>query len=172
MDYVYPSALVRQILPSNDAALNNSDPDLSATFNSNINWWFSNDVGMSHSIGFGPASTNSSLKSYDFEQVAVHEILHGLGFVSGWNRWLDDGGFYPSFPEFDDFGQFKGFGPAWIFDKHTSDAINGVWIRDYDTAIRKDIQESIKTNPTSWETAFSNTTGFKIAQALAEPVRF
>lgn len=119
---------------------------------------------------FGPTSTNSSLKSYDFEQVAVHEMLHGLGFISGWSRWFGDRRFYPSFLEYDDFGQFKGFGPPWIYDKHISDAINGIWIRDYDTAIRRDVQESLNADPLRWKEIFLNTTGSRLAKALGESV--
>jgi hypothetical protein len=161
---------VRQILPPSDPALNNSDPDLSLTINSNINWRFSNEVGMSGTSEFGPASMNSSVKSYDFEQVAIHEIIHGLGFVSGWSKWLSDGGFYPSFEEYDSLGQFAGLAPSWIFDKYTSDAINGAWMRDYDTAIRRDILESVDSYASNWRRGFSNTTGYKIAQALGQKV--
>jgi hypothetical protein len=126
---------------------------------------------MSHTGEFGPTSTDSSLKSYDFEQVALHEMIHGIGFVSGWNQWLDDGGFYPSFQEYDDFGQFKGLSPSWIFDKHSSDAINGIWMRDYDAAIRQDIVESIDRNSLDWYTDYSKTTGYNIAIALGKQVR-
>ena len=71
IDYVYPAALIRQILPANDSAVSDSRPDVVASFNSNINWWFSDDIGTNNNGEFGPTtqSTNSSLKSYDFEQV-------------------------------------------------------------------------------------------------------
>lgn len=125
---------------------------------------------MSHTDEFGPTVTNSSLKSYDFEQVAVHEILHGLGFSSGWGKWLNDATFYPSFLEYDQFGQFKGFGPSWIYDKYMSDAVNGIWIRDYDRAIRQDVNKSLNIDPKKWKENFLNTTGYKIAKALGEEV--
>ena len=77
-DYAYPSALVRQWLPK-DPALSKSFPDIGASFNSEVNWWFSSafgpdDKGMPQQGQFGPITSNlnSTLKSYDFEQVVMH----------------------------------------------------------------------------------------------------
>jgi hypothetical protein len=76
-DYSYPSALVRQWIP-NDSVVNSSYPDINASFNSDFNWWFAaaeqksaDDLGMIQNGQFGPSDTNqnSTLKSFDFEQV-------------------------------------------------------------------------------------------------------
>ena len=77
-DYSYPSALVRQWIPK-DTTVISSYPDIAAAFNSDFNWWFSSaeqqsadDLGMIQNGQFGPSNTdqNSTLKSFDFEQVA------------------------------------------------------------------------------------------------------
>ena len=102
--------------------------------------------------------------------MALHEILHGLGFISGWDSWNGDGSFYPSFLEYDDNGNLKGLGPPWIYDKYLSDAINGFWMRDYDSVIRQDILDSVKANEAQWNVVFSKSTGFKIANALGAAV--
>ena len=72
--YAYPSSLVRQWIP-HDPDLQNSMPDIDASFNSEYNWWFSSkgadSIGMMQNGDFGPSSKNtqSHLKSFDFEQV-------------------------------------------------------------------------------------------------------
>jgi hypothetical protein len=77
-DYAYPSALVRQWLPK-DPSLLTSYPDIGASFNSEVNWWFSssygeNAKGLQQDGQFGSTTDilNSTLKSYDFEQVPPH----------------------------------------------------------------------------------------------------
>ena len=72
--YSYPSALVRQLIP-NDPSMNNSLSDISASFNSNYNWWLSGNgsdsLGMAQDGEFGPIQRdfNAQSKSFDFEQV-------------------------------------------------------------------------------------------------------
>ncbi|KAJ3336409.1 hypothetical protein HDU93_002879, partial [Gonapodya sp. JEL0774] len=47
--------------------------DIRALFNADMSWWFQGDGAMGSS-------------QFDFETVATHEFLHGLGFLSGWNE--------------------------------------------------------------------------------------
>ncbi|MFV0591859.1 MAG: T9SS type A sorting domain-containing protein [Draconibacterium sp.] len=65
----YPVALAEKLSGSE---LNGSEADIVCTFNSGINWYLGTD-------GDGPAS------EYDFVTVALHEIVHGLGFAGFYN---------------------------------------------------------------------------------------
>ncbi|MEN8115780.1 MAG: T9SS type A sorting domain-containing protein [Bacteroidota bacterium] len=63
-DVYYPVALVDKL---SGADTNPSEPDIVCTFNSNAEWFFGTN-------GDTPGS------KYDFVSVAMHEIIHGLGF--------------------------------------------------------------------------------------------
>jgi len=63
-DVYYPVALAEKLSASE---LNGSEPDIVCTFNSKIDWYLGTD-------GDGPGS------QYDFVTVALHEMVHGLGF--------------------------------------------------------------------------------------------
>ena len=62
----YPIALVEKLKQKQITGISN--PDISADFNKNINWYFGTD-----------GKTPDSL--YDFVTVVLHEIGHGLGFT-------------------------------------------------------------------------------------------
>jgi hypothetical protein len=62
----YPIALVERITKTE--ITDSYQPDISATFNKEIDWYFGTD-----------GNTPDSL--YDFVTVALHEIAHGLGFT-------------------------------------------------------------------------------------------
>jgi hypothetical protein len=62
---LYPQALAKQFaLPGTQY----SDFDILAAFNSQVNWYFRNQT------------LPISNEQYDFEYVAIHELLHGMGF--------------------------------------------------------------------------------------------
>ncbi len=61
----YPVALAEKLAGN---GLNGSEPDIICTFNKNMSWYLGTD-------GDGPSS------QYDFVTVAMHEMVHGLGFV-------------------------------------------------------------------------------------------
>lgn len=79
--YMYPQSLARQLtddLPFGDS------PDIIASFNSDekpgatlSKFWFSGD---------GDIQTTQ----YDFEYVVLHEIIHGLGFLTSLSTYLPD----------------------------------------------------------------------------------
>lgn len=60
----YPVALVEKLAGKE---MNGSEPDIVCTFNSNMDWYLGTN-------GNGPSG------QYDFVTVALHEIIHGLGF--------------------------------------------------------------------------------------------
>ncbi|MCK3683953.1 T9SS type A sorting domain-containing protein [Maribellus sp. YY47] len=64
-DVYYPVALAEKLSGSE---LNGTEADIVCTFNSNMDWYLGTD-------GDGPGS------QYDFVTVALHEIVHGLGFA-------------------------------------------------------------------------------------------
>ena len=63
-DVYYPVALVEKL---SGREMNGSEADIVCTFNSNMDWYLGTN-------GNGPSS------QYDFVTVALHEIVHGLGF--------------------------------------------------------------------------------------------
>ncbi|HPF51075.1 MAG TPA: T9SS type A sorting domain-containing protein [Draconibacterium sp.] len=65
----YPVALAEKLAGKE---LNGSESDIICTFNKNITWYFGTD-------GNGPST------QYDFVTVALHEMVHGLGFSGFFN---------------------------------------------------------------------------------------
>lgn len=65
-DYFYPIALAEKISKSHINPT--SSPDIVATFNKTIDWYFRNDG-------------KTPIERYDFVTVVLHEIGHGLGFT-------------------------------------------------------------------------------------------
>jgi hypothetical protein len=62
-------ALLKQLRP--DVSVTYSSTDIIAEFNSNVNWFFRNGAIM------------TSLQT-DFEYVSAHELVHGMGFGTGY----------------------------------------------------------------------------------------
>jgi hypothetical protein len=96
-NYLYPSALARQY--RNLTERDSSESDISASFNSDYNFWFptykdrygdpsSQIWGDTQNIKGGFYKQTDSY-SYDFEQIVLHEIIHGLGMLSSWGKWID-----------------------------------------------------------------------------------
>ncbi|CAG8525302.1 5912_t:CDS:2 [Ambispora gerdemannii] len=71
----YPQALVKQFGYTTHSSY--SAYDIVAMFNSVANFWFDGDP---------PIRTSQS----DFLFVIVHELVHGLGFTSSWDDYLND----------------------------------------------------------------------------------
>ncbi|KAG1139746.1 hypothetical protein G6F37_009510 [Rhizopus arrhizus] len=89
MTRMYPQALLKQFtnLPVKP---NWAHYDINAQFNSDVNWYFINDP---HSI---------EDDQIDFLRNVIHELIHGLGFMSSWSDNL-----YKSFaPLVDDLNHF------------------------------------------------------------------
>ncbi|CAG8562118.1 1646_t:CDS:2 [Acaulospora morrowiae] len=70
---LYPQALVKQMQFPKHPEFNNYD--ILAEFTTTAKWFFKEDV-------------NIQKDQYDFEYVITHEIIHGLGFISGWREWF------------------------------------------------------------------------------------
>ncbi|RHZ84077.1 hypothetical protein Glove_85g154 [Diversispora epigaea] len=71
----YPQALVKQF--SLDPHPEYSDLDIIAHFNAGQEWWFRND-----NVAIEP-------EQIDFNELILHELIHGLGFESSWNDDLE-----------------------------------------------------------------------------------
>lgn len=55
-----------------------------------MNWWFatSGDPGVDLANDTPQTGSFIGSKLYDIEQITMHEMLHGLGFISGWYPWI------------------------------------------------------------------------------------
>ncbi|KAG9294930.1 hypothetical protein G9A89_003963 [Geosiphon pyriformis] len=73
---LYPQALVKQFGYNTHQEF--KAYDIFAEFNSKINFWFDSDPN--------PIKATQ----IDFLSVIVHELMHGLGFFSGWSNYLGD----------------------------------------------------------------------------------
>ncbi|RKP27482.1 hypothetical protein SYNPS1DRAFT_20998 [Syncephalis pseudoplumigaleata] len=71
---VYPQSLVKQMPSKTHPSYDKYD--ISAQFNANASFWFDGD---------GPIKPSQS----DFLFVAVHELIHGLGFTTSWSEYIN-----------------------------------------------------------------------------------
>ncbi|KAI8055899.1 hypothetical protein BDF22DRAFT_672789 [Syncephalis plumigaleata] len=71
---VYPQSLIKQMPSKTHPSYDKYD--IIAQFNSNASFWFDGD---------GPIKPSQS----DFLFVAVHEMIHGLGFTTSWNEYIN-----------------------------------------------------------------------------------
>ncbi|CAG8448639.1 2160_t:CDS:2 [Diversispora eburnea] len=78
---LYPQALVKQFSLNVHPAYNSHD--INARFNADFDWYFK--------------ANNVEIKpnQYDFYVVILHELLHGLGFISSWNTYLETSTYQP-----------------------------------------------------------------------------
>ncbi|KAJ1551244.1 hypothetical protein HK096_002271 [Nowakowskiella sp. JEL0078] len=79
-DYWYPQALAKQIVGSN-STLDWSTYDIAAQFNSD-------KIGNKGLFWFPNSNTTVQKGQYDFLYVILHEMIHGLGFVSSWGTYV------------------------------------------------------------------------------------
>ena len=66
----------------------------------------------------------------------MHELIHGLGFITSWYPWLSfdprfQGLLVPGFVIRNDKGQISGLSKPYIFNKFISDDLNKMWLTDY-----------------------------------------
>ncbi|RHZ48287.1 hypothetical protein Glove_553g59 [Diversispora epigaea] len=113
---LYPQVLVKQLCLNPHPEY--IDYDINAFFNAGQEWWFKTD--------------NETIKSnqYDFYAVLLHELIHGLGFVSSWSNNLETldnrntTGITP-YLDYSDNNKFFGFS-EYIFDRYVKFIRNNV----------------------------------------------
>jgi hypothetical protein len=71
----YPQSLVKQFQFKKHPEF--APIDISATFNSIVNWYFPSD----YDVPIKP-------KQFDMLYIVLHELIHGLGFGSNWKNWF------------------------------------------------------------------------------------
>jgi hypothetical protein len=166
-NYGYPTALARQYIIDQDEL---ELTDIVAYFNSDYNWYLDHtkapNWGDAISIK-GGFYNQSEFVSYDLEQIAVHEFLHGLGFISSWCRWafIPDA-LFPSYPAFDYAGNVVGMLPSWIFTRTISDSTNSIWLRSYSENILASLEYSWHSGGYDWINWFIKTSGYEIAKSM------
>ncbi|KAI8902043.1 hypothetical protein BC833DRAFT_574833 [Globomyces pollinis-pini] len=172
--FTYPSALVRQYVPD-DPDLNAQAFDITSSFNSDYNWYYQADprnrVWDSAQIMKDGFYNQSSTQSFDFEQVVLHEFIHGLGFVSSWGVWSDiENLFLPAFLDQTDDGTIVGIQPSYIINKALSDSVNRVWITAYADIIAKSFEQALRDGgQEKWMELFEESVGGKVGKSLAAP---
>jgi hypothetical protein len=165
-EYGYPTALARQFVPKES---NLPNTDISATFNTGYNWKLPSNKhpkwGKSISINGGFLNQTNEV-SFDLVQVALHEYLHGLGFISSWSEHNEM--FFPSYLTFDSLGSVTGMMPAWIYTKFFSDRHNGVWFDSYRRTIIQCISETLRnvSDSSNFEQVYKRSVGHRIGQAV------
>ncbi|KAI8913489.1 hypothetical protein EDD86DRAFT_187832 [Gorgonomyces haynaldii] len=174
-DYLYPISLARQYEPNADQ-LFGTGADISASFNSDFNWWFAtqtDSVGNPTNGNWGPGVTinggffnQANYYSYDLEQVALHEFIHGLGFLSSWSNWIDDYTFVPSWIDRNQTGFEIGLAPPFIYTRLMADQVNHVWLSVWADLISASIKQSIQERGTQWRSVYNQSVGAKIGNAL------
>ncbi|KAI9008365.1 hypothetical protein BC832DRAFT_421180 [Gaertneriomyces semiglobifer] len=146
-NYSYPSALARQYVPDEVP----DGEDIGANFNADGIWWFPT---VENRDGKPEADWMDRSKVYDFEQAVIHELMHGLGFISSWYTWYDDTVLLPSYLDASDSGEFLGLATPYIFNKWMADAATGTWMSEYEqniTAILSDLAEDVKQRGWTWD---------------------
>ncbi|KAJ3028189.1 UNVERIFIED_CONTAM: hypothetical protein HDU68_002274 [Siphonaria sp. JEL0065] len=117
-------------------------------------------------------------KIYDFEQTAIHEIMHGLGFMSAWGKTLWSGSFLPAGTV-----GYKGYGitlgKSYIYDKTMMHSGSGIMMRDYASAMREEaerISNQLFKEPhvadftTEWKKRFMASKAYTLSLNLYDAV--
>ncbi|CAJ0632697.1 691_t:CDS:2 [Entrophospora sp. SA101] len=73
---LYPQSLLKQFELTTHTEYRPSD--IQAEFNSNVDYWFEDDV------------TPVKKSQIGFVELILHELIHGLGFISAWDSYFDD----------------------------------------------------------------------------------
>ncbi|KAJ3284465.1 hypothetical protein HDU79_008106 [Rhizoclosmatium sp. JEL0117] len=209
-EYLYPNAVLRQYLPNDPMWDTSTDDIFASFNSDAPWWFPSDDnrdgEGSGNGGSFGPPLTRTrtrefgkgvfsspkpdlsvfddgllpSDKIYDFEQTVLHEIMHGLGFVSSWWQSLQPGTFFPGGPVTYQTNGIQGvtFGKSNIFDRTMAHSGTGVMMRDYAAAMREEAklvsQDIVRASPnltasdllTQWTNQFKTSNAFLLSQNL------
>ena len=121
--------------------------------------WFTDETST-------PPAASSAHATYDFEQTVLHELCHGLGFISSWYPWINSDSLLPSYPITDSNGVYLGLGQPYIFNKWLLDDINQIWYYQYADQIMSDAASLTTNDYTAWLNNFEATNGYGIAVSL------
>jgi hypothetical protein len=77
--YLYPQALFKQLNIVSKGVPDYAEYDITAEFNSDVNWYFHNQN-----------TDRIDDEQHDFVYVAIHELVHGLGFITSWRDLFED----------------------------------------------------------------------------------
>ncbi|KAK9768468.1 hypothetical protein K7432_000879 [Basidiobolus ranarum] len=152
-NYMYPQALVKQL----GVQFAFSKFDIIAEHNSDrrSSVWFQED---------GPIKSNQ----YEFEYIVLHELLHGLGFASSWNKYVD--GFNMITPPLKEdengSGKLMGFRKLNIFDKYLVTGKENLHLSNYEKLMIESTNAMSSLPKLEWMKAFGQTSGGLAAQTL------
>ncbi|KXS18762.1 hypothetical protein M427DRAFT_198964 [Gonapodya prolifera JEL478] len=120
--------------------------DIDALFNADASWWFQGD----------PLITPGQ---EDFEQVATHELLHGMGFSSGWRQWFAGQSFLtPCYYSYSD-GTFAFWGSQYIFDAFLYESATRLPLSSYYDRIKATFPGNQTVSVSAFPAAFQSTGG-------------
>ncbi|KAJ3390077.1 hypothetical protein HDU92_000668 [Lobulomyces angularis] len=177
-NFNYPSALAKQYAPSDAMFTKNNNSqkenyDISMSMNADVKWNFGDPKY--NIFEFGDTTSNFRKgQIYDLEQIFIHELLHGLGFISGWYPWIE-GSLLPGWIDYEpETLIITGLSTSYIYDRFISDQVTGIWMNEYAKAIRFDadsVSKKLNTSDTQkWMSEFLNTNGGNLSRFLFEKV--
>uniref|UniRef100_A0A1D1Y5Y4 Uncharacterized protein PB7E8.01 n=1 Tax=Anthurium amnicola TaxID=1678845 RepID=A0A1D1Y5Y4_9ARAE len=144
---LYPQALYKQLnFPGNHPQM--GADDITAMFNSNMNYWFEGDP------------TPMSERQVDMLYVVIHELTHGLGFTNSWNDYMNLQALTPAVVS----GASTPF-VEFIFDKSLILLPSGTPLSSITDQLNQ-FQVSPSATDQEFITSFSKSPQFPIAQSI------
>lgn len=187
-EYMYPSALAKQYVPEEFPS---DSYDIAASFNSDPLWWFptqEDPIGRPESKSWNAnkaftqqwsnqpdPATKLDNRVFDFEQIVLHEFLHGLGFISSWYPWMDSGSILPQGVDKAENDSVIGLAKPYLFNKWMADAGREIWMRDYEAVIAKEAEEVARRviedgEVASWEDVFRTTSAYNLSKIVYKSI--
>jgi len=157
--YLYPQALFKQLNIVSKGIPDYAEYDITAEFNSDVNWYFDqNDDRIDD-------------EQHDFVYVAIHELIHGLGFISSWRDLFEDMQLKYLAPRLitatkGNENVIMGWQHMQIFDKYIQIHKSGAYLKERGKAIMKYGNDNEIVSQLDWIEGFHKSQSGQIAQEV------
>ncbi|KAG4085697.1 hypothetical protein H8356DRAFT_1738594 [Neocallimastix lanati (nom. inval.)] len=157
--FLYPQPLVKQM---DDVGVYLAT-DITSDFNSDYSFYFSGD----------PVIEDGQI---DFEYVVIHELIHGMGFATGFQKYfslvakvIDDQDFLSPGLSLINNTYVSNWRSIQIFDKSVVSTVNNVSLNTYNNDIMKFTSTSGLVSPLQYHNEFIRSVGpYKAAKRVLE----
>lgn len=166
--YLYPQALAKQLVMKAPSGGSWNPTDIIAAFNSDNDPEEKLPNGVS-AFWFKESKVPIIKNQYDLELTILHELLHGLGFTSKWNRYIPSVKYPGNFmnfltPQFNfdkqsDGIKMNGCEPLSIYDKFIYIKSENKPLSDYYSRMTSDSLCKENQKPADWFKIFNSTVG-------------